>query len=130
MTGRPQQDVRVRGSRPMALCRREFLTTSAAALVGLRLPGEPVRLCQASGGLTGTSADAIIDIHQHVGYNDRADDVLLAHQRAMGATTTILLPAGRPVNTASTHDGLSNGLQAKCLGNDACAAFAKAHPKE
>jgi predicted TIM-barrel fold metal-dependent hydrolase len=45
----------------------------------------------------------------------------------MGATTTILLPAGRSVNTPSTHDGVSNGLQAQCLGNEACRQFAAAH---
>ena len=47
----------------------------------------------------------------------------------MGATTTILLPAGRPVSRPSTHDGVSNGLQAECLGNEACRQFAKAHWK-
>jgi predicted TIM-barrel fold metal-dependent hydrolase len=45
----------------------------------------------------------------------------------MGATTTILLPAGRSVSTASTHAGAANGLQAEALGNDACYAFANAH---
>jgi predicted TIM-barrel fold metal-dependent hydrolase len=48
----------------------------------------------------------------------------------MGATTTILLPAGSPVNRPSTHDGVSNGLQAACLGNEACHQFARAHSKE
>jgi predicted TIM-barrel fold metal-dependent hydrolase len=48
----------------------------------------------------------------------------------MGVTKTILLPSGRPVKMASTHDGVSNGLQAKVLGNEACCEFAKAHPKE
>lgn len=73
--------------------------------------------------------DPIIDIHQHVGYSGRPDDVLLAHQRAMGVTTTILLPAGRPATRASTHKGKANGLQAEAMGNDACYAFAKAHPR-
>jgi predicted TIM-barrel fold metal-dependent hydrolase len=72
-------------------------------------------------------SDAIIDIHQHVGYSGRTDDVLLAHQRAMGVTTTILLPAGRPVKTASTHFGTANGLQAQALGNEACYRFAREH---
>ena len=76
------------------------------------------------------AAEPIIDIHQHLGYSGRPDSVLLAHQQAMGITTTILLPAGRSVNTASTHDGVSNGLQAQCLGNEACRQFARAHPKE
>lgn len=71
--------------------------------------------------------EPIIDIHQHLGYSGRPDDVLLRHQNAMGITTTILLPAGRSVNTPSTHDGVSNGLQAQCLGNEACRQFAKAH---
>ena len=74
-------------------------------------------------------SEPIIDIHQHLGYSGRPDDVLLQHQRAMGITTTILLPAGRSVNTRSTHGGVSNGLQAQCLGNEACHQFAKAHSK-
>jgi len=76
------------------------------------------------------AADPIIDIHQHLGYSGRPDAALLTHQRTMGITTTILLPAGRPVDTASTHKGVANGLQAQALGNDACHQFAAAHPKE
>lgn len=104
--------------------RREFLTASGLALLGASVAG-----CSTCCS-TGEHAEPIIDIHQHVGYTGRPDDVLLAHQRAMGITTTILLPAGRSVNTASTHNGEANGLQAKCLGNEACYQFAKAHPKE
>jgi predicted TIM-barrel fold metal-dependent hydrolase len=103
--------------------RREFLTTSGLALLGLAAHGCATAHASAR-------AEPIIDIHQHVGYSGRPDEVLLAHQRAMGVTTTILLPAGRPANTASTHEGVSNGLQAKCLGNEACYQFAKAHPRE
>lgn len=73
------------------------------------------------------AADPIIDIHQHLNYSGRPDAVLIAHQRAMGATTTILLPAGRPMASASTHEGTSNALQAEALGNDACYRFAQAH---
>jgi predicted TIM-barrel fold metal-dependent hydrolase len=101
----------------MIRSRREFLTGSGLVLAGLAVGGQD------------RATDPIIDIHQHLGYSGRADEVLLAHQRAMGATTTILLPAGRPVNTPSTHDGFSNGLQASCLGNAACRQFARAHPK-
>jgi predicted TIM-barrel fold metal-dependent hydrolase len=99
--------------------RREFLTTSGMALLGVALHGVHADALQ--------PPEPIIDIHQHLGYSGRADEVLLSHQRTMGATTTILLPAGRSVNTASTHDGVSNGLQAQCLGNDACRQFAMAH---
>jgi predicted TIM-barrel fold metal-dependent hydrolase len=102
--------------------RRTFLSTSGLALVGMAWPRlTPVALAQ---------GEPIIDIHQHVGYSGRPDEVLLTHQRAMGVTTTILLPAGRTVTRPSTHDGAANGLQAKALGNDACYAFAKAHPRE
>jgi predicted TIM-barrel fold metal-dependent hydrolase len=99
--------------------RREFLTTSSLALLGVAVQGLGTDLSEA--------AEPIIDIHQHVGYSGRPDDVLLSHQRTMGATTTILLPAGRSVVTPSTHDGVSNGLQAQCLGNEACRQFARAH---
>jgi predicted TIM-barrel fold metal-dependent hydrolase len=48
----------------------------------------------------------------------------------MGVGKSILLPAGHPVNRASTHEGISNGLQAKCLPNEDCYRFAREHPKE
>lgn len=99
--------------------RRDFLTTSGLALVGLA--AAPL----AAGNAAAT--EPIIDIHQHVNYSGRPDDVLLAHQRAIGATTTILLPAGRPVAGPSTHEGVANGLQAQTRGNDACHQFAAAH---
>lgn len=102
-----------------SLSRREFLAGTSLLLAGATLnlnAAEP--------------AEPIIDIHQHTNYGGRSDQQLLAHQRAMGITTTILLPAGRPVKSASTHDGVSNGLQAKCTGNDACYKFAQEHPKE
>jgi predicted TIM-barrel fold metal-dependent hydrolase len=47
----------------------------------------------------------------------------------MGITKTILLPAGRMMYSASTHEGKSNGLEANCLGNEECYRFALAHPK-
>ena len=103
--------------------RREFLTASGAALVGLTVRG-------VGAAAPSAQTEPVIDIHQHLGYAGRSDEALLAHQRTMGATTTILLPAGRPVNTPSTHEGFSNGLQAKCLGNDACFEFASAHAAE
>lgn len=74
--------------------------------------------------------EPIIDIHQHINFHGRSNDQLLAHQRAMGVTTTILLPAGRPVIFASTHEGDSNGLAVKAGGNEACYKFAQKHPKE
>ena len=101
--------------------KREFLKTSGVALLGAALQGA---------AFDAQTADPIIDIHQHVGYSGRPDAVLLTHQRMMGISTTILLPAGRSVNSASTHEGVANGLQAQALGNEACYRFAKAHSKE
>jgi predicted TIM-barrel fold metal-dependent hydrolase len=103
----------------MKTLRREFLTTSGLALLAV-----------AAGGADAAAQDEpIVDIHQHVGYSGRPDPVLLAHQQKMGITKTVLLPAGRPVNTASTHQGKSNGLDAQAAGNEACYQFARAHSK-
>jgi predicted TIM-barrel fold metal-dependent hydrolase len=61
--------------------------------------------------------DRIIDIHQHTNYSGRSDEDLFAHQRTMGITTTILLPAGSKY-----------GLAADAGGNDTVVDFAKRHP--
>jgi len=103
--------------------RRDFLAAAGQGLVGLAV--QDYLSAQAP-----ATAESVIDIHQHVAYSGRPDPVLLAHQRAMGITTTILLPAGRSVNTPSTHAGVANGLQAEALGNEACFRFAEAHRGE
>ena len=77
--------------------------------------------------IVSSASEPIIDIHQHLNYAGRPDEVFFAHQKAMGITKTILLPAGRPINSASTHKGEANGLQARCAGNAACRRFARAH---
>jgi predicted TIM-barrel fold metal-dependent hydrolase len=74
--------------------------------------------------------EPIIDIHQHQNYHGRTDEQLLYHQRAMGATQTILLPAGSYVNRPSTHNGKTNGLAAQCGTNDICVKIAHEHPGE
>lgn len=96
------------------LSRRAFLTGTSLGLLTAGLRGDE-------------QADPIIDIHQHLNYSGRSDDALLAHQQAMGITTTILLPAGRPTTSASTHQGVANGLQAEAHGNERCYNFAVAH---
>ena len=60
-------------------------------------------------------------------YHARADEHLLAHQKAMGIATTIILPAGTYVDRPSTHNGKSNGLAAQCATTEAARDFAKAH---
>ena len=110
--------------------RRDFLTRSALALLGATTRGyaaPSTRSARSGQAAQPASGEPIIDIHQHLGYSGRPDEVLLAHQRAIGATTTILLPAGRPATRPSTHGGLANGLQAEAKGNDACDRFARAH---
>jgi predicted TIM-barrel fold metal-dependent hydrolase len=99
--------------------RRDFLISSALALLGGTTRGYPAA--------RQVPAEPIIDIHQHLGYSGRPDEVLLAHQRAIGATTTILLPAGRSATRPSTHGGVANGLQAQALGNEECYQFVRAH---
>jgi predicted TIM-barrel fold metal-dependent hydrolase len=105
------------------MSRREFLGVSAALV--------------ASGP---QEAEAVIDIHQHTDYGGKRDkagkivdpgrtnDQLAAHQKAMGVTRTVLLPAGSEVQRASTHNGSANGLQGTCGGNESCEKLAKARP--
>lgn len=65
------------------------------------------------------SKEPVIDIHQHTHYWGRNDEDLIRHQRALGATKTVLLPAGSKF-----------GLEADCYGNDSVVALAKQYPKE
>jgi predicted TIM-barrel fold metal-dependent hydrolase len=110
--------------------RRRFLSASARALLGATAYADAQARAHVQTAAPPAPAEPIIDIHQHLGYSGRPDDVLLAHQKAMGITTTLLLPAGRNVTRASTHDGVANGLQAEALGNDACHRFVQAHRTE
>lgn len=101
--------------------RRDFILTSlsasAAAWVSTSCAADP--------------AEPIIDIHQHTNYAQRSNDQLIAHQRAMGITQTILLPAGSPVNRPSTSDGKHNGLGGVGAGgNDTVLAVSRQYPKE
>lgn len=83
----------------MAFTRRAFLGAACPAL----LP----------------AAEPIIDIHQHTNYAGRSDDALVAHQRAMGVTKTVLLPAGSRY-----------GLAVDAGRNDSVVALAKKLPGE
>ncbi len=64
-----------------------------------------------------TPAEPIIDIHQHTNYLGRSDADLIAHQRTMGVSTTVLLPAGRYY-----------GLDAQCGGNESVQRATQQHP--
>src|ERR1700729_1638729 len=87
--------------------RREFLLTTAAATAAA--------LTRAHG----ESSEPVIDIHQHTDYSGRTDEQMLAHQRTMGVTHTVLLPAGR-----------FYGLEAGASGNDRVQEVARQHPGE
>jgi len=98
--------------------RRQFLRITAVLVGAATLPG-----CATSN----RSAAKVSDIHQHLNYSGRSDEAFLSHQRVMGVSKTVLLPAGREMNLPSTHNGTTNGLEAQCAGNEACYRFAEAH---
>ena len=90
-----------------SLSRRQFLAATAVL---------------ASAGLSAHGAEAdepIIDIHQHTNYHGRTNEQLIAHQKALGVTRTVLLPAGRLY-----------GLDAQCGGNETVLDVARERPKE
>ncbi|MBK5292581.1 MAG: amidohydrolase family protein [Acidobacteriia bacterium] len=68
---------------------------------------------------TAQTSEPIIDIHQHTHYSGRSDEDLIAHQRTMGITKTMLLPSG------SVY-----GLEADAHGNDSVLALARKHPDQ
>lgn len=92
------------------LSRRKFLASSSLLALATVAHGAEIST---------EAPEPIIDIHQHTNYSFRTDEELLAHQRAMGVTQTILLPAG------SLY-----GLEANCTGNQAVYDFAMHHPGE
>ena len=80
------------------LTRRDFLAAAAAAFLPAQGAPEP-----------------ILDIHQHVLYNGRTKEQLLAHQLEHQITTTVLLPG--------------EGWMLPILGgNRECAGFQAEHP--
>lgn len=119
---------------PLPLYRRAFISGTTAALASSALA--PLAAAERA------AAGPIIDIHQHTNYGGRrdaafrqilparTDAALLAHQRAMGVTKTILLPAGRTVLRNSTIAGRANGLEGTVSGNDAVVALAQQYPTE
>src|SRR5215475_13439550 len=69
--------------------------------------------------LVAQSPEPVIDIHQHTNYSGRSDAELIAHQRQMGVSKTVLLPAGSKY-----------GLAAQAGGNDTVVKLAHELPNE
>ena len=89
--------------------RREFLASSACLLAATRLGATPK---------LAADSEPIIDIHQHTNYSGRTNEELIAHQKALGVTKTVLLPAGKFF-----------GLDAQCGGNDTVEPLARKYPR-
>ncbi len=89
--------------------RREFLRATAAAALGSTLAG-----C----AHVARDVEPVIDIHQHADYAGRNDGALIAHQRLMGVTHSVLLPAGRWF-----------GLEAGITPNANAERLARRHPR-
>jgi uncharacterized protein len=68
--------------------RRQFISAAGMA-VGATLAG-----C-AHHPASADTTEPITDIHQHTDYTGRSDADLIEHQRIMGVTHSVLLPAGR-----------------------------------
>jgi predicted TIM-barrel fold metal-dependent hydrolase len=97
-----------------AISRREFLGATTAAAIGSALSG-----CAIIGEGDRAKVEPVIDIHQHTNYSGRTDDELMAHQRAMGVTHTILLPAGKFF-----------GLEVNAGGNQTVVRLARRLPRQ
>lgn len=105
------------------LSRRDFMALSLA--------GSAAAISVAIGADEVPSPEPIIDIHQHTNYRARTAAQLQAHQRQMGVTQTILLPAGSDVKRQSTGDGIHNGLGGVGAGgNETALAMSRQYPKE
>jgi uncharacterized protein len=97
------------GMERQPLSRREFLASSTGLLLTAKFGGAEQRT---------EHQELIIDIHQHTNYAGRTNEELIAHQKAMGVTRTVLLPAGRYF-----------GLDAQCGPNQTVVDLARQHPK-
>ena len=114
-----------------SISRRDFLRTAGFVSTALLTDWVPAAEEKSVEKSNDQPAEPIIDIHQHTSYHGRTIDQLLMHQRAMGVTQTILLPAGSPVKRPSTGDGKYNGLGGvRAGGNDTVLALARQYPKE
>lgn len=90
--------------------RREILAASTAFLFS----GRPLAQSRSS------TREPVIDIHQHIVYRDRTVEQLIAHQRTMGVSTSVLMPTG---DRGEGHPGGSGD-------HEAVLALCRTHPGE
>ncbi len=110
--------------------RRHFLASSVSRAASFAIASCGVSVATRV-ATAANDAEPIIDIHQHTNYAGRSDEQLIAHQRKMGVTQTILLPSGSAVQRASTNDGRYNGLGGVSAGgNESVLLVARHHPRE
>jgi predicted TIM-barrel fold metal-dependent hydrolase len=93
--------------------RRAFLRWSGLGVAGMAV-GKWGAI-RAAGPVPG-----LIDVHQHVAYSGRPDEALLAHQRALGAGLSVLMPSG---DRGAGHAGGAGE-------HEAVVALSRAHPGE
>ncbi len=74
-------------------------------------------------------SEPIIDIHQHQYYKGRTVQQLVAHQRLMGVTTTVILPSARAFDRKPDGNHL-DPQRAKMAGNEAAVGMVSEWPKE
>ena len=109
--------------------RRQFLVVSGGLLWASRSQSRVAAAEQQTAAAV--ASEPIIDIHQHTTYRARSNETLMAHQRAMGVTRTILLPSGSSVQRPSTGEGKQNGLGGVGAGGNASVAeLVKEQPNE
>lgn len=102
------------------MTRREFLSSSAVLAVSATAACAPAEAPVEQAAVAEAPAPiAIIDIHQHTPYSGRGPDELVEHQRGMGISRTVLLPAGRRL-----------GLAADAGGNEEVWALRDRYPDE
>ena len=100
--------------------RRHFLKSTSSA-VSAAAVSSPLWAAE--------NSEVIYDIHQHINFHGRRNGELIAHQKMMGVTKTVLLPSGAQLARDSTHGGRSNGLAARIFGTAAAVRLAGEHPK-
>lgn len=92
--------------------RREFLRSSALLAGAASLRRAAVA--------ADAGREPLIDMHQHVQYSGRSDDALVAHQRTLGVTLSVLMPSG---DRGGEHKGGSGE-------HEAVVALSKRYPGE